>query len=210
MRYALVGGKRHAAERGLAGQCPACGAAMIPKCGERRVWHWAHRGERHCDHWWEPETEWHVAWKNRFPAEWQEISCPAENGEKHIADVKTPHGWVVEFQHSPPRCGGAQRARSLLQKDGLGDRRARAQAGFPDLLWYASRSLLKTTRLSCRREPMRAAARLERPSRRRVFRPRCARHTPDRRAGLVACPSERGRTSKPRPNPALDIHQEAA
>ena len=25
----------------------------------------------------------------------------SENGEKHIADVKTPAGFVIEFQHSP-------------------------------------------------------------------------------------------------------------
>jgi len=73
---------------------------MISKCGERRIWHWAHRGERHCDHWWEPETEWHRAWKDKFPAEWQEIVHRADNGEKHIADVKTAQGTVIEFQHS--------------------------------------------------------------------------------------------------------------
>jgi competence protein CoiA len=100
MQFALVDGKRRAAERGLAGQCPACGSALIPKCGERRARHWAHRGERHCDHWWEPETEWHVAWKNRFPAEWQEIVHRSGDGKMHIADVRTSHGRIIEFQHS--------------------------------------------------------------------------------------------------------------
>lgn len=100
MRLALVDGSRREAEPGLSGKCPACGSVMIPKCGECRVPHWAHRGERHCDHWWEPKTEWHRAWQNRFPEEWQEVPHCAENGERHIADVKTAQGRIVEFQHS--------------------------------------------------------------------------------------------------------------
>jgi hypothetical protein len=32
--------------------------------------------------------------------DWQEVVHPAENGMKHIADVKTAQGWVIEFQHS--------------------------------------------------------------------------------------------------------------
>jgi competence protein CoiA len=71
----------------------------VPKCGEIRVRHWAHLGALHCDPWWE-ETEWHRAWKNKFPAEWREIVLRAQDGEKHIADVKTMHGHVIEFQHS--------------------------------------------------------------------------------------------------------------
>jgi hypothetical protein len=73
---------------------------MVAKCGEERTWHWAHQGARICDPWWENETEWHRAWKGRFPISWQEVIHPAENGEKHVADVKTDHGWVIEFQHS--------------------------------------------------------------------------------------------------------------
>jgi len=73
---------------------------MVAKCGEVRVRHWAHQGHRLCDPWWENETEWHRAWKDQFRAEWQEIVHPAGNGERHIADVKTGDGWVIEFQHS--------------------------------------------------------------------------------------------------------------
>ena len=73
---------------------------MIAKCGDQRVWHWAHRGVRVCDPWWEPETEWHRAWKNEFPADWQEAIHFAQTGEKHVADVKTQSGMVIEFQHS--------------------------------------------------------------------------------------------------------------
>jgi competence CoiA-like predicted nuclease len=72
---------------------------MIARCGEHNVWHWAHVGTRICDHWWEPETEWHRAWKNQFPEDCQEVIHQSD-GEKHIADVKTESGIVIEFQHS--------------------------------------------------------------------------------------------------------------
>lgn len=100
MLFALVDGNRRKASPRLSGQCPGCGSALIPKCGELRAWHWAHRGERRCDPWWE-ESEWHRKWKDRFPPEWQEIVQLAPNGEKHIADIRTPDGRVIEFQHSP-------------------------------------------------------------------------------------------------------------
>lgn len=99
-KFALVEGERREAQRGLSGKCPLCDDAMIAKCGEVRVWHWAHRGIRTCDTWWEPETEWHRAWKNQFPKDWQERIHWSESGEKHIADVKTERGIVLEFQHS--------------------------------------------------------------------------------------------------------------
>src|SRR6516225_4737368 len=72
---------------------------MIARCGEHNVWHWAHVGTRICDHWWGPETEWHRAWKNQFPEDCQEVIHQSD-GEKHIADVKTDRGIVIEFQHS--------------------------------------------------------------------------------------------------------------
>jgi competence protein CoiA len=73
---------------------------MVARCGEMRVRHWAHQGRRLCDPWWENETAWHRAWKDQFPADWQEIVQHSEDGERHIADVKTQNGWVIEFQHS--------------------------------------------------------------------------------------------------------------
>lgn len=100
MKFADIENQRREAQPGLSGTCPSCGAAVVAKCGDHRVWHWAHRGVRLCDPWWEPETEWHRAWKNEFPAGWQEFVQFAQNGEKHIADVKTESGMVIEFQHS--------------------------------------------------------------------------------------------------------------
>jgi len=100
MKYGLVDGQRQEAQPGLSAHCPSCDSQLVAKCGERRVWHWAHRGTRNCDRWWERETEWHRTWKNYFPDAWQEVIHRAEDGEKHIADVKTEHGRVIEVQHS--------------------------------------------------------------------------------------------------------------
>jgi competence protein CoiA len=100
MKFANVNGQRQKAEPGLSGVCPACGSPMVAKCGEIRDKHWAHRTKCIVDVWWENESEWHRAWKSHFPESWQEIVHHAENGAKHIADVKTDDGWVIEFQRS--------------------------------------------------------------------------------------------------------------
>lgn len=101
MKYVLVSEQKQEALPGGKGVCRRCGGDVIAKCGSRRVHHWAHRGKRECDSWWEPETEWHRRWKNNFPIEYQEfIQYDEQSGEKHIADVRTPHGLVIEFQHS--------------------------------------------------------------------------------------------------------------
>jgi competence protein CoiA len=132
MKYAVVGGQRREAEPGLYGECPVCCSTMVAKCGERRVWHWAHGSTRICDRWWEAETEWHRDWKNEFPVEWQEQIDRAENGEKHIADVRTEHKWVIEFQHSYLK-SDERRAREAFYRqvvwvvDGLRRKRDRSQ-----------------------------------------------------------------------------------
>jgi hypothetical protein len=62
--------------------------------------HWAHQGLESCDAWKENETQWHRNWKNKFSPSWQEYIQHDESGEKHIADVRTANGLVLEFQHS--------------------------------------------------------------------------------------------------------------
>ena len=100
MKFAIKNGERVEAYKGAHGVCPGCGSDLIARCGEKKVNHWAHKGRRHCDHWWENETQWHRDWKNNFPTEWQERGAVDEHGERHVADVKSPKGRVVEFQHS--------------------------------------------------------------------------------------------------------------
>lgn len=103
MKFALVNGNKMEAEKGLKGtfECIGCKQTMVPICGTKRAWHWRHKVECECDHWWENETEWHRNWKNHFPKECQEIRHQDETtGEWHIADVKTKQGHILEFQHS--------------------------------------------------------------------------------------------------------------
>jgi len=100
VRFAILDGKKVEATPKAKGICPNCESELIARCGQVRVWHWAHKGNPPCDPWWENETEWHRAWKGYFPVDWQEVIFQAKSGEKHIADVKTDQGWVIEFQHS--------------------------------------------------------------------------------------------------------------
>ena len=100
MRFAFVDGQRREPQPKLKGECPCCGEPMIARCGRVRVWHWAHKSRSRCDPWWENETPWHRAWKSQFPQDWQEFVQHAEDGERHIADVKTEAGCVLEFQYS--------------------------------------------------------------------------------------------------------------
>lgn len=102
MRFALIDGEISEATKGSRGSCPSCRSEVVARCGETKVHHWAHKGKRNCDPWWENETAWHRSWKDNFPKEWQErIHTDEKTGVKHIADVKTDSDWVLEFQHSP-------------------------------------------------------------------------------------------------------------
>lgn len=101
MKYALIDDLRTQATKGARGLCPCCGSELIAKCGEQKINHWAHKGTRFCDPWWEPETLWHRSWKDKFPDVWQEYAqFDEQTGEKHIADIRTNQGLVIEFQHS--------------------------------------------------------------------------------------------------------------
>src|SRR5665213_600954 len=100
MNIAIINGQRTAAFSGGKAACPFCDAPVIAKCGSQRVHHWAHKGSKSCSLGKENETEWHRSWKNKFPTEFQEFIQYDPSGEKHIADVRTNHGLVIEFQHS--------------------------------------------------------------------------------------------------------------
>lgn len=93
MRLAIVEGKRREASPGLSGCCPGCGGPMRAKCGEVLTWHWAHL-TADCDPWSEPESQWHLNWKARFPEAYQEVVIGP-----HRADVKGPAA-VLEVQKS--------------------------------------------------------------------------------------------------------------
>jgi len=102
MKYALVNGVKTPPSPKSTGVCSCCNEPVIAKCGEIKVWHWAHTNLDNCDNWWEPETEWHRVWKSHFPIDNQEvIQIDPLYGEKHIADVMLNNGVVIEFQNSP-------------------------------------------------------------------------------------------------------------
>ncbi len=78
-----------------------CEREVVAKCGDVRIWHWAHLGKLECDHWWEPETEWHRSWKSMFPRDGRKSYMSLIVASATLQDVKTPAGLVVELQHSP-------------------------------------------------------------------------------------------------------------
>lgn len=100
MHFALLNGVRVEPEKGLDGAvCPICKQPVRARCGEVRVKHWAHKSVIDCDSWKEPETTWHREWKNLF-GDLQE-QMHEKDGTRHMADVKTQDGTIVEFRHGP-------------------------------------------------------------------------------------------------------------
>ena len=84
------------------GICEICHSDTVAKCGEKIMWHWAHKSKQSCDPWWENETEWHRKWKAEFPEQYREVTFEcADTGERHRADIVTDKGMVVEIQNSP-------------------------------------------------------------------------------------------------------------
>ncbi|RYZ27080.1 MAG: hypothetical protein EOO10_13775 [Chitinophagaceae bacterium] len=93
------GERSHPAQKGETGTCPFCGQPLKAAFGEIYAKHWRHVRVQECDSWQEGETDWHLCWKNNFPKEWQEVIL-VKGGEKHIADVLTADGLIIEFQNS--------------------------------------------------------------------------------------------------------------
>jgi len=88
-------GRKVPAGPGMSATCPVCGDELLPRCGEIRVWHWAHKSRRECDSWYEPETPWHQWWKSLVQNENVEVVRG-----KHRADIVGNDGIVIELQHS--------------------------------------------------------------------------------------------------------------
>lgn len=95
MKWAIKNEERILATTKDTAICPLCNEEVIAKCGEIKVWHWAHKNNFDCDNWYEPETEWHLNWKNKFPKEQQEFVIG-----KHIADIRTSNRYIIELQNS--------------------------------------------------------------------------------------------------------------
>lgn len=99
MRYAHNGQTRIHALPGGRANCLLCGTELYTACGEIQRWHWRHVNKIDCDPWYAYKSDWHIDWQNEFPENWQEVVIN-EKGVKHIADIQTPKGMVIEFQHS--------------------------------------------------------------------------------------------------------------
>ena len=83
-------------------KCPLCNKEVIAKCGEIKIWHWAHKSNFECDSFGESESDWHIKWKENFPKEHQEVLIQKNKGlEIHRADIKTKSGTIIELQNSP-------------------------------------------------------------------------------------------------------------
>ena len=106
MNFALYENKKVSAEEykksdNLDLRCPCCNSEVLAKQGEINIWHFAHKVKNRCSEWFKPMTEWHSNWQKCFPNECREVIHKCEKtGEKHIADIKTKSGIVIEFQHS--------------------------------------------------------------------------------------------------------------
>ncbi len=100
MRLALVNKIISEPVKNVNGKCPLCGADVIPKCGNTNVHHWAHKKDKGCDNWSEPETYWHKSWKAIFPTINQEVVIE-KNKKKHFADICNQDDIVIELQNSP-------------------------------------------------------------------------------------------------------------
>ncbi|HEU5166831.1 MAG TPA: competence protein CoiA family protein [Chitinophagaceae bacterium] len=100
MLYAILNGEKIEAVPNTHAKCQLCERDVFSKCGEIKVWHWAHKADKSCDGWYEPETEWHKHWKLIFGKENSEIRIE-KDGVKHIADIFTKNDVVIELQNSP-------------------------------------------------------------------------------------------------------------
>lgn len=103
MRRAFVDGeKKEVMFSGQTGKCECCGNEVRGKKGRIRPAYWSHINLKDCDSWYEPISQWHLDWQNKFPEKYQEIKLSDEvNGELHRADIQFPNGFVIEVQNSP-------------------------------------------------------------------------------------------------------------
>lgn len=80
--------------------CPCCNGLMTQKKGTQMIWHYAHKSLNNCIDYYDNKGEWHRKMQDMFPEKNREI---VENFGmyKHIYDILTDNGVIIEFQHSP-------------------------------------------------------------------------------------------------------------
>ena len=92
------------AKRGVVAICPICRELVIPKCGKLVAPHFAHKSKSECaSEQYDRKTPWHYKWQNKIinPKPGVNVEVRIKGEYLKIADVVTPSGIIIEFQHSP-------------------------------------------------------------------------------------------------------------
>ena len=83
--------------------CPECKESLIPKCGDIKIWHWAHKHESNCWYSSHPMTLFHLAWQDLALKQGYDVEVNFKNDDGkiiHRADILTKNNRIVEIQHS--------------------------------------------------------------------------------------------------------------
>lgn len=92
--------KRVKAMPGMQAICPGCEEKVIARCGNIKIWHWAHKSGL-CKYDSEPETEWHLEWKNNALKMGMEIEKIFDPFQRFRADIYDPkRNMVTEVDRS--------------------------------------------------------------------------------------------------------------
>jgi competence protein CoiA len=96
MMYALdeLGIRKIIAKKGKKGICSGCNERVIAKCGEIKMWHWAHKPDSECSYSTAPETYWHRHWKTLFPSKDVEVVLGSKRADIYFNNL------VIELQNS--------------------------------------------------------------------------------------------------------------
>jgi len=93
--------ERIRARPGLYAVCPGCQKDVIPRCGDFKIWHWAHKAGI-CKYDSEPYTAWHLEWQEKALNAGMEIEKIFDPSQRYRADIYDPKKNIVtEVQHSP-------------------------------------------------------------------------------------------------------------
>lgn len=101
MRFALYNNQKvEISSSGQLATCSCCNKTVRGRHGSQRVPHWTHISKADCDDWYEPITEWHLFWQNKFSKEYCEVPISID-GKVQRADIKLSNGNIIEVQNSP-------------------------------------------------------------------------------------------------------------
>ena len=85
--------------RGKTYKCPCCGSEVIQKKGDIMIWHFAHKSLADCVDYYDHKGVWHREMQELFPEKNREVYERTET-YRHIFDILTDKGRIIEFQHS--------------------------------------------------------------------------------------------------------------